>query len=106
GLELLEEMAPRVTRAAVVRDVTKGTGTRQFAGIQTVAASLRVEVNPVNMHDAPEIERDVATFARSPNGGLIVTAGSVTLRHRELIVTLAARHRLPAVYFFRVFATG
>ena len=105
-LELLKEIAPSVTRAAVLRDVTQGTGTSQFAAIQAVAPSLRVEVNPVNMGDAGEIERAVAAFAHSGNGGLIVTAAAVTLRHRELIVALAARHRLPAVYFFRIFATG
>jgi putative ABC transport system substrate-binding protein len=105
-LELLKEIAPSVTRAAVLRDVTQGTGTSQFAAIQAVAPSLRVEVNPVNMGDAGEIERAVAAFAHSGNGGLIVTAAALTLRHRELIVALAARHRLPAVYFFRVFATG
>ena len=105
-LELLKEIAPSVTRAAVLRDVTQGTGTSQFAAIQAVAPSLRMEVNPVNMRDAGEIERAVAAFAHTGNGGLIVTAGAVTLRHRELIVALAARHRLPAVYFFRIFATG
>src|SRR5215813_9807444 len=105
-LELLKEIAPSVTRAAVLRDVTQGTGTSQFAAIQAVAPSLRVEVNPVNMGDAGEIERAVAAFAHSGNGGLIVTAAALTLRHRELIVALAARNRLPAVYFFRVFATG
>jgi putative tryptophan/tyrosine transport system substrate-binding protein len=105
-LELLKEIAPSVTRAAVLRDITQGTGTSQFAAIQAVAPSLRMEVNPVNMRDAGEIERAVAAFAHSGNGGLIVTAGAVTLRHRELIVALAARHRLPAVYFFRIFATG
>ena len=105
-LELLKEIAPSVTRAAVLRDVTQGTGTSQFAAIQAVAPSLRMEVNPVNMRDAGEIERAVAAFAHTGNGGLIVTAGAVTLHHRELIVALAARHRLPAVYFFRIFATG
>ncbi|MFZ0104249.1 MAG: ABC transporter substrate-binding protein, partial [Pseudolabrys sp.] len=105
-LELLKEIAPSVTRAAVLRDVTQGTGTSQFAAIQAVAPSLRMEVNPINMRDAGEIERAVAAFAHSGNGGLIVTAGAVTLRHRELIVALAARHRLPAVYFFRIFVTG
>jgi len=105
-LELLKEIAPSVTRAAVLRDVTQGTGTSQFAAIQAMAPSLRVEVNPVNLGDAGEIERAVAAFAHSGNGGLIVTAAALTLRHRELIVALAARYRLPAVYFFRVFATG
>src|SRR5262249_28464159 len=105
-LELLKEIAPSVTRAAVLPDVTQGTGTSQFAAIQAMAPSLRVEVNPVNLGDAGEIERAVAAFAHSGNGGLIVTAAAVTLRHRELIVALAARYRLPAVYFFRFFVAG
>ena len=77
-----------------------------FAAIQAVAPSLRVEVTPVNMRDAPEIERAVAAFARSPNGGLIVTASPLAQRHRDLIVTLAARHKLPAVYWDRAPVTG
>ena len=75
-LELLKQIAPGVTRVAVLRDATQGSGTSQFAAIQAVAPSLRVEVNPVNMRDAGEIERAVAAFARSPNGGLIVTASA------------------------------
>jgi putative tryptophan/tyrosine transport system substrate-binding protein len=102
-LELLKEIAPGVTRAAVLRDATQGGGTSQFAAIQAVAPSLRVEVNPVNMRDAPDIERAIAAFARSPNGGLIMTASGSAIRHRELIITLAARHKLPAVYFERFF---
>src|SRR5204862_1854188 len=107
-LELLKEMAPGVTRAAVLRDPTQGTGTSQFAVIQAMAPSLRVEVNPVNMRDAGEIERAIAAFARSPNGGLIVTAGGATTLHRDLIITLAAQHKLPAVYSerFQVAAGG
>src|SRR5438876_868191 len=101
-LELLKQIAPGVTRAAVFRDPTQGGGTSQFAAIQAVAPSLRVEVNPVNMSDAGEIERAVAAFARVPNGGLIVTAGGATTLHRNLIITLAARHKLPAVYFERL----
>ena len=97
-LELLKQIAPGVTRAAVLRDTAEGSGTSQFAAIQAVAPSLRVEVNPVNMRDAGEIERAVAAFARSPNGGLIVTAGAAAQLHLDLIVTLAARHKLPAVY--------
>jgi putative ABC transport system substrate-binding protein len=103
-LDLLKQIAPGVTRAAVLRDTTSGTG--QFAVIQSVAPSLRIEVNPVNMRDAAEIERAVAAFARSPNGGLIVTAGSSALVHRDLIVTLAARYKLPAVYFLRSFVAA
>ena len=87
-----------MTRAAVLRDPANPSGTGQFAAIQAVAPSLRVEVSPVNMRDAGEIERAVAAFARAPNGGLIVTASAAAVLHRDLIVTLAARHKLPAVY--------
>jgi putative tryptophan/tyrosine transport system substrate-binding protein len=106
-LELLKEIAPSVTRAVVLRDAASPVGLAQFGAIQSVAPSLRVEVNPVNMREAGEIERAVAAFARAPNGGLIVTAagGAATL-HRDLIVTLAARHKLPAVYYDRFFAVA
>ena len=102
-LELLKEIAPSVTRVAVLRDAAQGSGTSQFAVIQAMAPSLRVEVNPVDMRDAPEIERAVAAFARSGNGGLITTGSGSAIRHRDLIVTLAARHKLPAIYFERFF---
>jgi putative tryptophan/tyrosine transport system substrate-binding protein len=102
-LELLKQVVPSVTRVAVLRDPTQGSGTSKFAAIQAVAPSLRVELNPVNMRDAGEIERAVAAFARSPNVGLIVAAGPAATHHRNLIVTLAARHRLPAVYYERFF---
>jgi putative tryptophan/tyrosine transport system substrate-binding protein len=105
-LELLKQIAPTVTRAAVLRDPTLGTGTGLFAAIQAVAPSLRVEVNPVNMREAGEIERAVAAFASSPDGGLIVVTSTFSIAHRELIVTLAARHRLPAVYFERSFVVA
>jgi putative ABC transport system substrate-binding protein len=105
-LELLKQIAPGVTRVAVLRDTTLGSGTSQFAVIQAVAASLRVEVNPLNMRDAAEIERAVAAFARAPNAGLIVAASGSAQRHRDLIVTLAARHKLPAVYFERSFVAA
>ena len=105
-LELLKQIAPGVTRAAVLRDPDPRLGTGQFAAIQAVAPSLRVEVSPVNMRDAGEIERAVAAFARSPNGGLIVTASGVAHLHRDLIVTLAARHKLPAVYSERFFVAA
>jgi putative ABC transport system substrate-binding protein len=105
-LELLKQIAPSVTRAAVLRDATQGSGTSQFAAIQAVAPSLRVEVSPVNTRDVGEIERAVAAFARSPNGGLIVTAGASAQRHRNLIITLAARHKLPAVYTYRYFVAA
>ena len=105
-LELLKQTAPGVTRAAVLRDTTQGSGTSQFAAIQSVAPSLSVEVNPLNMRDAGEIERAVTAFAHSPGGGLIVTAGAAATRHRNLIVTLAARHKLPAVYHARFMVAG
>ena len=105
-LELLKEIAPGVTRVAVLRYAATPSGIGQFGIIQSVAPSLRVEVTPVNMRDAPEIERAVAAFARAPNGGLIVTASPLAQRHRDLIVTLAARHKLPAVYFDRVFVAA
>jgi putative tryptophan/tyrosine transport system substrate-binding protein len=105
-LELLKQIAPGVTRAAVLRDPTQGDGTSQFAAIQAVASSLRVDVSPVNMRDAGEIERAVAAFARSSDGGLIVTASGAAGLHRDLINTLAARHRLPAVYYERSFVAA
>jgi putative ABC transport system substrate-binding protein len=102
-LELLKEIAPGVTRAVVLRDSELGSGASQFAVIQAVAPSLRVEVNPVNVAGAAEIERAVAAFARALNGGLTATGGGRVRFHRGLIVTLAARHKLPAVYYDRVF---
>ena len=102
-LELLKQIAPSVTRAAVLRDPSQGSATGQFAAIQAVAPSLRVEVTPVGLRDTGDIERDVSAFARSPNGGLIVTAGAATVRHSNLIITLAGRHKLPAVYNERSF---
>jgi putative ABC transport system substrate-binding protein len=105
-LELLKQIAPSVTQAAVLRDPTLGSGTSLFAAIQTAAPLLRVQVNPVNMRDAEEIERAVAAFARSPNGGLIVPGSGLAVLHRDLIIMLAARHKLPAVYFERFFAAA
>ena len=105
-LELLKEIAPGVTRAAIPRDPTQGGSTAALAAAQAVAPSLRVEVNPVNMRDADEIERTIAAFARTPNGGLIVPTGGRTLLHRGLIITLAARHKLPAVYSNRSFVAA
>jgi putative ABC transport system substrate-binding protein len=104
-LELLKQIAPGVTRAAVLRDATQG-GVGQFGAIQAVAPSLGVEVIPVNVRDTGEIERAIAAFARSTNGGLIVTGSAGAQLHRDLIVTLAARHRLPAVYNSRFFVAG
>jgi putative ABC transport system substrate-binding protein len=100
-LELLKEIAPSVKRAAVLRDADQGSGTGEFAAAQAVAPSLRVEVSPINMREAGEIERAVAAFARSPNGGLIMTAGGTSALHRELIITLAGRYKLPAAYYER-----
>ena len=100
-LELLKEIAPSVTRVAVLRDTTQGFTTSQFAAIQALAPSLRVEVNPVDMRDAGGIERAVAAFAHAPNGGLILTGSAAGVRYRDLIVTLATRHKLPAIYFER-----
>jgi putative ABC transport system substrate-binding protein len=104
-LELLKELAPHVTRAVVLRDPALGLGTGQLAAIQAVAPPLGVELTPIGVRDAAEIERGITAFARSPNGGMIVTASTPALIHRELITKLAARHRLPAVYSFRYFVT-
>jgi len=104
-LELLKEIAPRVTRAAVLRDPAIASGIGQFAAVQAVAPSFGVELSPVDVRDAGEIERAVAAFARSDNGGLIVTASPLATRHRDLIITLAARHKLPAIYAGRWFVT-
>ena len=105
-LELLKQIAPSVTRAAVLRDTTQGGGISQFAAIQTGAPSFGMEVNPVNVRDAGEIERAVTAFSRAPNGGLVVASGSGVFRHRNLIITLAARHKLPAVYSQRLFVAA
>jgi putative ABC transport system substrate-binding protein len=105
-LELLKEIAPRVTRAAVLRDATIPQGVGQFAIIQSVAASVGVEVSPIEVRDAGEIERAVAAFARSSNGGLIVTASGLAIVHRDLIISLAARHKLPAIYFQHFFVNA
>jgi putative tryptophan/tyrosine transport system substrate-binding protein len=105
-LELLKQIAPGVTRAAVLWDPAITAGIGQFAIIQSVTPSLGLEVSPVSVRDATEIERAVAAFARISNGGLIVTASALSVVHRELIITLAARHKLPAVYFTRFFVTG
>jgi putative tryptophan/tyrosine transport system substrate-binding protein len=102
-LELLKQIAPGVTRVAVLRDPGQASGTGQFGVMQGMAPPLRVEVSPVNMRDPGETERAVAAFARAPNGGLIVVAGPSAVIHRELIITLAAQHKLPTVYFERSF---
>jgi putative ABC transport system substrate-binding protein len=105
-LELLKEIAPSVTRAAVLRDPTGVTGIGQFAVIQSVARSVGVEVTPLNLRDAGETERAVTAFARSSNRGLVVAASALASVQRDLIIELAARHRLPAVYFERHFIAG
>ena len=103
-LELLKEIAPRLTRVAVLRDLTIGPA--QLSAIQAVAPSFGVELSPVGVRDAGEIERTIAAFAQSSNAGMIVTASTSAVIHRHLIAMLAARHRLPAVYSFRYFATS
>jgi putative ABC transport system substrate-binding protein len=105
-LEILKQVAPGVTRAAVLRDPFITAGTGQFGAIQSTAPSLGVEATPVNVRDASEIERAVVAFARSSNGGLIVTGSALAVVHRNLIITLAARHKLPAVYFERNFVAS
>jgi putative tryptophan/tyrosine transport system substrate-binding protein len=105
-LELLKQVAPGVTRAAVLRDAAIASGIGQFAAVQAVAPSLGVELSPVDARDVPEIERAVAAFASSGNGGLIVTPSPVANRHRDLIATLAARHQLPAVYGSRPYVAA
>jgi putative ABC transport system substrate-binding protein len=104
-LELLKEVEPRVTRAAVIRDAAASLGIAQWGAIQAVASSLGVELSPVDPRDAGEIDHAVSAFARGANDGLIVTVSTLAAVHRDLIATLAARHRLPAVYPFRYFVT-
>jgi putative ABC transport system substrate-binding protein len=105
-LELLKQIAPRITRVAVMRDPSLTSGTGMLAAIQAVAPSFRVELSPVDVRDAGEIERDITAFARGPNGGLIVVGNPAGTTHRELIMMLAARHRLPAIYPYRYFVAG
>jgi putative ABC transport system substrate-binding protein len=105
-LEILKEVAPTVTRVGVIRDPAIAAGIGQFGAIQAVAPAFGVEVSPVNVRDAAEIERAIAAFARSSTDGLIVTGSSLAAAHSKLIVTLAARHRLPAVYFARFSVAG
>jgi putative ABC transport system substrate-binding protein len=105
-LELLKQIAPSVTRVAVLGDPDTATGPAQFGVIQAVAPSLRVEVSAFNKRDASEIERTVTAFARTPNGGLIVTAGGPGFVNRDLVIALAAKHNLPAIYFDRAFVTA
>jgi putative ABC transport system substrate-binding protein len=105
-LELLKEVAPRVTRVAVLRDPTIAAGIGQTGAIQSVAPSLGVQVSPVGVRDASEIERAIAAFGHGANGGLIVLGAPLAIMHRDWISTLAARHRLPAVYPARLFVAA
>src|SRR5215471_16975683 len=102
-VELLKEIAPRVTRVAVPRDATDPLGIGQFSAIQSVGPSLGVELHPVDMETAAEIERAVTAFARSSNGGIIVLSSAKATAHRDLITALAVEHQLPAVYPYRFF---
>jgi putative tryptophan/tyrosine transport system substrate-binding protein len=102
-LELLQEIAPKVNRVAVLREAGTTAGVGQWSAIQTAAQSLRLEVSPINLADPVALERQVAEFARLPNGGLIVTSSGQSVRHRALIVRLAAQHRLPALYYAKAF---
>jgi putative ABC transport system substrate-binding protein len=105
-VELLKQIAPSVTRAGVLRDAAISSGIGQFAVIQSVAPSIGLDVSPISLRDSGEIERGIAAFARFANGGLIATASAATVFHRDLIISLAARYKLPAVYSRRVFVTS
>jgi putative ABC transport system substrate-binding protein len=106
-LELLKQIVPGVTRVALLRDPASPSGIGQFGAIQAVAPSLGVEISPLNVQrDAGEIERAIAAFARAPNGGLILTASGMSILHHDLIIKLAARHKLPAVYYERFFVAA
>jgi putative ABC transport system substrate-binding protein len=102
-LELLKEISPGVTRVAVMRDPALASGGGQLGAIQSVAPSFGIELNPINVRDVSEIERVVAAFARLSNGGLIVTGSALAIAHRDVIISLAAQHKLPTVYFYRLF---
>jgi putative ABC transport system substrate-binding protein len=105
-LEVLKEIAPNTTRAAVIRDPAITAGIGQWGAILSVSPSVAIEVSPVNLVDGGEIDRGLTAFARSPNGGLIVTGSALAVVHRDLIIALAARLRLPAVYYDRYFVTA
>jgi putative ABC transport system substrate-binding protein len=104
-LELLKQIAPTVTRVAVLRDAAIPSGTGQWGAIQSVAPSFGVELRATDLHDAGEIERAITTFAQSPNSGMILTASAYSLQHRKLIIALALQHKLPTIYFLRSFVT-
>jgi putative tryptophan/tyrosine transport system substrate-binding protein len=105
-LDLLKQIAPEVNRVAVLRDTAISAGLGLYGAVQSAGSSFGVEASAVDLRDASEIERDIAAFATTPGGGLIVSASPVATRHRDLIVKLAARHKLPAIYFERVFVTA
>ena len=105
-LELLKQIAPGTTRVAIVRDPAISSGAGQLGAVQSVAPSFGVEVNPISARDAPELERAITAFARSSNGGLVVTQSGLAFLHRDLIIALAARHKLPAVYYERNFVAA
>jgi putative tryptophan/tyrosine transport system substrate-binding protein len=105
-VELLKEIAPTVTRVAVLRDPELTSGVGQFAVIQYVAPSVGMEVSAISIRDAREIGQDIAKFASAPNGGLILTATALSVVHRDLVVGLAAKYKLPAVYHRRYFVEG
>jgi putative ABC transport system substrate-binding protein len=105
-VELLKQIAPTVSRVAVLRDAALAAGIGQFAVIQSVAPSLGLDVSAFNIRDARQIEQDITRFASSPNGGLILTASALSVVHQKLIVALAAQHKLPAVYYRRYFVTS
>ena len=104
-LELLKQIAPSVTRVAVIRNPTRDGGNASFAAIQAAASPLRVEVSPIDLRDVDAIERGVAAFADAPNGGLIVPPAALATTHRDVIIKLAIRYRLPAVYPLRIFVS-
>ena len=103
SLELLKQLAPNVTRVAVLRDPASTGGAGQFGAIQAVAPTFKVELTPVDVRTPAEIERGLAAFARAPNGGMLVTAGGPAILNRKLIIALASQHRLPAVYPYDYF---
>jgi len=105
-LELLKEIAPRVKRVAVLRDATTTAGVGQWSAIQTVAPTFGMEATPINLRDAAELERSLSAFARQANGGLIVTSSGLAITHRDTIVTLAAKYKLPALYYSRAFVAA
>ena len=103
---MLRQIAPTITRVAVLRDAATPSGTGQFAAIQAVAPSVNLEVVPINMRDAVELERAIEAFARSPNGGLVLTGSNLSILHRDLVIALAARLKLPTIYYERFYAVS